>query len=94
MEFKVNQIVKNKRGNYGFIAGFNGKPCLVVYEAYTVALTRFDENLNFKNKPSDYEYNITHIWDGEKMESYKDVWKASFKPEKFELECVFDREKE
>lgn len=92
MELKENQIVMNKRGNYGVVAGFNGVACLVVYAAYTAQPSRFDEELRIKGKDDTCDYNIVKVWNGAKVENFKDVYKRSFDPEKLELEVVFNKE--
>lgn len=89
MNLSCNQIVLNKRGNYGVVACFNGEPCLVIFAAFTMTLNRFDDNL--KAKKDDYSIEkVFQVEDGNEIEM-KDVFKKSFKAEN--LKVVFERKK-
>jgi len=73
-EFKVNQVVKNRRGNVGVVMGFNNKPSLVVFEGFVTPTKKFDENFKTKN----HEYDIVEVYEGKKVENYTDVYRKSF----------------
>ena len=85
MTFSANQLVKNKRGDVGIVAGFNGQPCLVVFQTYTMKPSQFDADLNTKTKG----YEITHIYDGANIEDFSKVFSKKFNME--ELNVVWER---
>lgn len=58
MEFQNNQVVLNKRGEYGVVASFNNQPCLLIFNSYTMQLSRFDDKGKCKND----SYSIVKVF--------------------------------
>ena len=81
MTFAVNQIVKNTRGDVGIVAGFNGQPCLIVFQTFTMKPSQFNADLQTKSKG----YEITHIYDGSAIEDFSKVFSKKFKIEDLNL---------
>lgn len=75
MKLKSNNVVLNRRGNYGAVVSFNDAPSLVVFAAYTMKLNRFDENLKCTN----HDYDILEVYNGSEA-AFADVMKAKFDP--------------
>jgi hypothetical protein len=74
MELQLNQIVQNQRGDIGYVAGFNNKPVVVMFQAFPMTVSRFNENLENKNP----NYSIIKIWDGSTLENETDIYKKKF----------------
>lgn len=85
MKLEVNDIVKIRRGDFGVVVGFNNKPCAILFHSFTSVLTRYNENLKHSNK----EYDIVAVYNGDKVESYKEVYRAKFDPDALELELRY-----
>ena len=74
MELQGNQIVQNARGDIGYVAVFNGKPIIIIYQGYPTQTKRFNENLEHNNP----NYSIVKIWDGSLLENPVVVYNKSF----------------
>lgn len=76
LKFTCNQVVQLANGKCGVVAGFNGKPFLLVFDSYTSKLSRYDGNgdLNTKNE----KYGIVKVFDGSSVSNVSDVFKKRF----------------
>lgn len=85
MELNVNDVVKIRKGSYGVVTGFNGKPAAILFASFTSVVGRYNDKLKHKN-PS---YDIVAVYNGEKLASFKEVYKTKFNPEEAGLEVKY-----
>jgi hypothetical protein len=79
MNFENNQVVKNRKGEYGVVASWNNKPKYIVYQAYIQKVDAFDENLRYTKGSTEEkrrEYDIVEIYDGTPVENADTVFKS------------------
>ncbi len=80
-KLEINNVVKIRRGDIGVIVAFNKKPCIIVFESFVSPISRYDDNLKHKNS----QYDIVEVYDGKKIENYKEVYRKTFDFSKLKL---------
>lgn len=81
MELQINNVVKIRKGGFGVVSAFNKKPCVIVFEGFVSPINRYNSNLKHKNS----NYDIVEVYDGKKVENYKEVYRKSFDPSNLKL---------
>jgi hypothetical protein len=77
-----NNLVKNRRGDFGVVVSWNGKPKYIVYKALMQIVDKFDDNLNYKGvKSENRNYDIVEIYDGSSITNADEVFKPKFTAE-------------
>jgi len=74
MELTCNNIIKLRNGKVGAVTCFNDRPAILVFEAYTNPISRYDAEL--KNKNTDYD--IVEVRDGNGVERLQDIYRKRF----------------
>lgn len=79
MNFENNQVVKNRKGEYGVVASWQNKPKYIVFNAYAQKIDFFDENfrcLKGSTEEKRREYDIVEVYDGTPVENADTVFKS------------------
>ena len=79
-KLKENQIVVLRNGIIGVVTGFNGNPAQVVFPTFTKPARSYDEK-TLQAAGNNRNYDIVEIYDGSKVETYKEIFSKKFKTE-------------
>lgn len=86
MKLGSKNIVELKSGKRGVVATIMEQPWLIVFNNFTVAINKYDDNLNHKND----NYSIARVWKCRKKDyDVKKVWSRAF--DESELMLILDR---